>query len=101
MSGAALLAVERWYRERVAALLTPGDPAAARIRASALAVLSSGGGLTSVQRSMLAAAAAEIEQRPWDTYPHSEELLHLARLVAAAAQDQSNDMPRRSDSAAL
>jgi molybdopterin biosynthesis enzyme len=102
MSRAALLAVEQWYRERVAALLTPGDPVAARIRASALSVLSSGGELTSVQRSMLTAAIGEIEQRPWDTYPHSAELLHLARLIeAAAAQDQSNDMPSRSESSAL
>ena len=101
MTTPALLAVERWYRERVAELVTPGDPAASRVRASALAVLSSGGALTSVQRSMLTAAIQELEQRPPGTYPYSEEMLHLARLVAAAAQDQSNDMPNRSASAPL
>ena len=101
MSSAALLAVERWYRERVAELVTPGDPAASRVRASALAVLSTGGELTSVQRSMLSAAIEELERRPPGTFPHSEEMLHLARLVAAAAQDQSKDMPSRSASAAL
>jgi len=101
MSPAALLAVERWYREQVAELVTPGDPAASRVRASALALLSSGGALTSVQRTMLTAAIEELEQRPPGTFPHTEEMLHLARLVAAAAQDQSKDMPSRSDSAAL
>ena len=101
MTTPALLAVERWYRERVAQLPAPGDPAAARVRASALAVLSSGGELTSVQRSMLTAAIEELEQRPRDTYPDSAEMLHLARLVDAAAQDQSKDIPSRSDSAAL
>ena len=101
MSPPALLAVERCYRERIAGLVTPGDPAASRVRASALAVLSSGGVLTSVQQSMLTAAIAELEQRPPGTYPHTEEMLHLARLVDAAAQDQSKDMPNRSDSASL
>ncbi|MEV8508192.1 hypothetical protein AB0368_25715 [Actinoplanes sp. NPDC051475] len=97
----ALLAVERWYRERIARLLTRGDPAAARVRASALAVLSSGGTLTSVQQSMLTYAIEELEQRPWSSYPDSREMLHLARLVDAAAQDQSKVIPSRSASAAL
>ncbi|BCJ55177.1 hypothetical protein Asp14428_66520 [Actinoplanes sp. NBRC 14428] len=97
----ALAAVERWYRERIAGLLNSGDAVAARVRASALAVLSSGGRLTTVQRSMLTSAIEELERRPWGTYPHSAEMLHLARLVAAAAQDQSKVMPSRSASAAL
>ncbi|UQU66629.1 hypothetical protein COUCH_10330 [Couchioplanes caeruleus] len=85
MSHAALLAVEQWYRERVATQLIPEDPAAARIRASAVAVLSSGGELSPVQRSMLRAAIEEVQQRPRDAFPHSADVLHLARLVEAAA----------------
>jgi hypothetical protein len=82
----ALRDVERWYRERIAGLLNAGDPVASRVRASAVAVLSSGGTLTPVQRWMLAAAIEEMEQRPRDTYPHSAEMLHLARLVTDACR---------------
>ncbi|OJF14339.1 hypothetical protein [Couchioplanes caeruleus] len=100
MSGSAELgAVRRFWTERVAHLHTPGDAEAAQVRASAVAVLDNNGRLTSVQRSMLAGATAELERRD---FPHSADLLHLARLVQrAAAQDQSNVMPRRSSSAAL
>ncbi|MFI5491407.1 hypothetical protein [Actinoplanes sp. NPDC051859] len=93
-----LLAVRRYWTERVACLETPGDAAAAQVRASAVAVLGTHGRLTSIQRSILDGAIVELEQR---TFPHSAELLHLARLVLRAIQDQSNVIPRRASSAAL
>jgi hypothetical protein len=77
----ALAALRTYFHDEVAGLRMHDDAVGAQVRASAMALLTSGGGLTFIQRSLFQGAATALEHRPPHAFPHTDELRLLARFI--------------------